>query len=208
MQRGSRRRRPRRRRTTRSGRRSISIEPGYPKLHFIETSLCRRPDQLVGAEPGLRRGHAAQCWLRDHRQHPEDEVYICRRVEAPLRRRRGLSGARECIGMIEAAMIWNEPNNKSHWDPEIDPDWKLFAEMAIAAAQAIAGREFDSAPRARRHLADRSRVHPRISPDRACSITSTSSRCTVSRSTGTCGRSTSGPPSSTRSAPSPTCRSG
>lgn len=40
--------------------------------------------------------------------------------------------------MIEAAMIWNEPNNKSHWDPEIDPDWRLFAEMAIAAADAIA----------------------------------------------------------------------
>jgi beta-xylosidase len=40
--------------------------------------------------------------------------------------------------MIEAAMIWNEPNNKSHWDPEIDPDWSRFAEMAIAAAKAIA----------------------------------------------------------------------
>ena len=26
--------------------------------------------------------------------------------------------------MIEAAMIWNEPNNKSHWDFEIDPDWR------------------------------------------------------------------------------------
>jgi beta-xylosidase len=39
--------------------------------------------------------------------------------------------------MIEAAMIWNEPNNKSHWDPEIDPEWVLFAEMAKAAGQAI-----------------------------------------------------------------------
>jgi beta-xylosidase len=39
--------------------------------------------------------------------------------------------------MIEAAMLWNEPNNKSHWDPEIDPDWSKFAEMAIAAARAI-----------------------------------------------------------------------
>jgi beta-xylosidase len=39
--------------------------------------------------------------------------------------------------MIEAAMIWNEPNNKSHWDPEIDPDWKLFSEMVIAAGRAI-----------------------------------------------------------------------
>jgi beta-xylosidase len=39
--------------------------------------------------------------------------------------------------MIEAAMIWNEPNNKSHWDPEIDPEWSLFAGMAIEAAKAI-----------------------------------------------------------------------
>ncbi len=40
--------------------------------------------------------------------------------------------------MIEAAMIWNEPNNKSHWDPELDPDWSRFGEMAILAADAIA----------------------------------------------------------------------
>ncbi|HEY4114747.1 MAG TPA: hypothetical protein VGM17_11890 [Rhizomicrobium sp.] len=40
--------------------------------------------------------------------------------------------------MIEAAMIWNEPNNKSHWDPEIDPDWSRFAEMCNVASQAIA----------------------------------------------------------------------
>lgn len=39
--------------------------------------------------------------------------------------------------MIEAAMIWNEPNNKSHWDPEVDPGWARFAEMAIAAGKAI-----------------------------------------------------------------------
>jgi len=41
--------------------------------------------------------------------------------------------------MIEAAMIWNEPNNKSHWDPEIDPDWSRFARMACLAGEAIAG---------------------------------------------------------------------
>src|SRR5690349_18886740 len=39
--------------------------------------------------------------------------------------------------MIEAAMIWNEPNNKSHWDPEIDPEWSIFADMAIQASRAI-----------------------------------------------------------------------
>jgi beta-xylosidase len=40
--------------------------------------------------------------------------------------------------VIEAAMIWNEPNNKSHWDPEIDPDWSKFAHMASLAGQAVA----------------------------------------------------------------------
>jgi beta-xylosidase len=39
--------------------------------------------------------------------------------------------------MIEAVKIWNEPNNKSHWDPELDPRWHRFAEMSIAACQAI-----------------------------------------------------------------------
>ncbi|MES2712375.1 MAG: beta-xylosidase [Pseudomonadota bacterium] len=39
--------------------------------------------------------------------------------------------------MIEAAMIWNEPNNKSHWDPLLDPDWSRFARMARLAGEAI-----------------------------------------------------------------------
>lgn len=39
--------------------------------------------------------------------------------------------------MIEAAKIWNEPNNKSHWDIQLDPDWKQFSAMAIAAGKAI-----------------------------------------------------------------------
>ena len=39
--------------------------------------------------------------------------------------------------MVEAVMLWNEPNNLSHWDFKIDSEWKRFAEMAIAAAKAI-----------------------------------------------------------------------
>ncbi len=39
--------------------------------------------------------------------------------------------------MIEAVKIWNEPNNKSHWNPELDPEWALFAEMARLAGRAI-----------------------------------------------------------------------
>jgi beta-xylosidase len=39
--------------------------------------------------------------------------------------------------VIEAAMIWNEPNNKSHWDFENDPGWAIFARMTSLAGQAI-----------------------------------------------------------------------
>jgi len=39
--------------------------------------------------------------------------------------------------MIEAAMLWNEPNNLSHWDFEIDPEWDAFARMVKCAANAI-----------------------------------------------------------------------
>src|SRR5689334_22862455 len=39
--------------------------------------------------------------------------------------------------MVEAVMLWNEPNNLSHWDFKIDTDWRIFAELCIAAARAI-----------------------------------------------------------------------
>ncbi len=48
--------------------------------------------------------------------------------------------------MIEAVKLWNEPNNKSHWDPLLDPAWNVFAEMARCACQAIRA-EHPSLPR-------------------------------------------------------------
>lgn len=39
--------------------------------------------------------------------------------------------------MIEAVMLWNEPNNMSHWDFEVDKDWSGFAEMVKRASAAI-----------------------------------------------------------------------
>jgi len=39
--------------------------------------------------------------------------------------------------MIEAVMLWNEPNNKSHWDFEIDPEWRSFASMVRLAGAAV-----------------------------------------------------------------------
>jgi beta-xylosidase len=40
--------------------------------------------------------------------------------------------------MVEAVMFWNEPNNKSHWAFEIDPEWRTFAAMVNLAAEAVA----------------------------------------------------------------------
>ncbi|MDQ3624048.1 MAG: glycosyl hydrolase, partial [Verrucomicrobiota bacterium] len=40
--------------------------------------------------------------------------------------------------MIEAVMFWNEPNNKSHWDFQLDPAWDICAAMINAAGRAVA----------------------------------------------------------------------
>jgi beta-xylosidase len=39
--------------------------------------------------------------------------------------------------MIEAVMFWNEPNNQSHWDFHIDPDWAMYAAMVRRASAAV-----------------------------------------------------------------------
>lgn len=39
--------------------------------------------------------------------------------------------------MIEAVKFWNEPNNKSHWAYEIDPDWQIFSNMVRLAAEGV-----------------------------------------------------------------------
>jgi beta-xylosidase len=39
--------------------------------------------------------------------------------------------------VIEAVMFWNEPNNLSHWNFELDPDWTIFARMVNLASDAV-----------------------------------------------------------------------
>ncbi|MEG3192855.1 glycosyl hydrolase [Lysobacter sp. D1-1-M9] len=39
--------------------------------------------------------------------------------------------------MIEAVTFWNEANNKSHWDVQVDPEWRMYADMVRTAAQAL-----------------------------------------------------------------------
>jgi beta-xylosidase len=58
--------------------------------------------------------------------------------------------------MIEAVMFWNEPNNKSHWAFEIDPEWRTFADMTKLAAKAVASEN----PRLLRVLGGISPIDP------------------------------------------------
>ncbi len=39
--------------------------------------------------------------------------------------------------MIEAIKFWNEPNNLSHWDFYMDPEWRAFSDMTRIAADAV-----------------------------------------------------------------------
>ena len=39
--------------------------------------------------------------------------------------------------MVEAVMLWNEPNNLSHWDFHLDPEWKHFAALVHADRAAL-----------------------------------------------------------------------
>ena len=40
--------------------------------------------------------------------------------------------------MIEAVMFWNEPNNVSHWNRDLDPNWERFAVMTRLAGERLA----------------------------------------------------------------------
>jgi beta-xylosidase len=48
--------------------------------------------------------------------------------------------------VIEAVMLWNEPNNLSHWDRNQDHEWGLFAEMVGLAGERL-GRVAPGLPR-------------------------------------------------------------
>jgi beta-xylosidase len=58
--------------------------------------------------------------------------------------------------MLEAVMFWNEPNNKSHWACEIDPEWRTYGAMVKLAAQAVASEN----PRLTRVLGGISPIDP------------------------------------------------
>src|ERR1051326_7642644 len=58
--------------------------------------------------------------------------------------------------MVDSVMFWNEPNNKSHWDFEVDPDWAVFAQMVNLASDAVAAEN----PRLTKVLGGMSPIDP------------------------------------------------
>ncbi len=58
--------------------------------------------------------------------------------------------------MVEAVMLWNEPNNLSHWNFEIDPGWNTYAQMVNLASDAVKAEN----PKLRRVLGGISPIDP------------------------------------------------
>ncbi len=58
--------------------------------------------------------------------------------------------------MVEAVMLWNEPNNLSHWNFLLDQGWEIFASMVNVASDAIRAES----PRLRRVLGGISPIDP------------------------------------------------
>src|SRR6185369_13584233 len=84
------------------------------QLFRSDAAECRISDPGPSGTRGLHlSSHDAEPSIRLHKRAPGDH------------------------GMIEAVMFWNEPNNKSHWDFEVDPDWNMFAAMVKLAADAV-----------------------------------------------------------------------
>jgi beta-xylosidase len=58
--------------------------------------------------------------------------------------------------MIDSVMFWNEPNNLSHWDFELDRDWSIFSAMVQHASEAVHAEN----PRLQRVLGGLSPIDP------------------------------------------------
>jgi len=106
----------------------------YPRLHFVEHRYADDPTNWWIPNRSCAEGCCGAPALSSPPIRSPRSISAV--AQAPAAGWRGLSGE-EKRGMIEAAKIWNEPNNKSHWDLEIDPGWTKFAEMAVLAGKAI-----------------------------------------------------------------------
>ena len=125
------------RRTIRSRSATSSTSPAFPKLHFVEHSYAGDPTNWWIPNRACVGSHAAQRRASDIAERPGGGGLRLPRGEASAVDRSYSGGA----AVIEAVMLWNEPNNKSHWDFEIDPGWERYAQMVKLAADGDRGRE-------------------------------------------------------------------
>ena len=138
---------------------SMFDRPGYPEAALRRAPLRRRPDQLVGAEPRLRRGDAAQRRLRDRQPSggrrstsaaassaPDGAgaVYPAQREQTHDRSGDDLERAEQQVAL--------GPRDRSGLEP--------LRRDGDRRGQAIRAENPHAAARARRHFADRSGLHP------------------------------------------------
>ena len=115
--------------------------PGYPQLYFVEHRYAGDstnwwiPNRAC-AEAMLRSAGFKSSTTPRRKSTSAVRGGADRRCRLPPRRA-------EIVAMIEAVMFWNEPNNKSHWDFELDPGLDDFR------AHGAARRPGDPAPRHR-----------------------------------------------------------
>src|ERR671924_387113 len=145
----------------RFGKLTSSTSPVFPACTFLNRRTLAIP--LTG---GSRIGRAprpsyAVLVLRSsviqRKKCLSAAVGNCRTGRRPSIR----SGGQPAYGrstVIEAIMFWNEPNNKSHWAFEVDPEWRMFADMTKLAAEAVAAEN----PRVLRALGGISPIDPKF----------------------------------------------
>ena len=131
--------RARRRRTTRSGRPSISTGPATRSCISSSTAMPTiRPTGGCRTAPASRRCCAAP--VSRSSQHPEDEVYVCRRVEPPpygagavypARGRQAHDRSGDDLERAEQQVALG-PGARSGLDAS-SPRWRSLAGQAIAA---------------------------------------------------------------------------
>ncbi len=113
--------------------------PAYPKMHFIEREFAHDWTNWWAPNAACSQAMLRAAGFTIEAQ-PEPEVYLCRVAPVPYADLgpAAVYPARGERRVIEGAMIWNEPNNKSHWNPELDPDWSIYADTVIRTGKAIA----------------------------------------------------------------------
>ena len=107
---------------SRAGRRRLGTLLYFGTSEDDPTALARWSEPvLLGDELALERARGVRSG------EPELPNALGMEVAQGLFRTTSIEAS-----VIEAIMLWNEPNNKSHWDfVDCDPDWRIFSNMAI-----------------------------------------------------------------------------